>query len=71
MTTTEPTVSGDLLQVLACPRCRSAVAQQGRTIRCTGDACGLVFPIRNGIPIMLLEEARKPGANGSSDEHPS
>lgn len=27
---------------------------------CTGSGCGLRFPIRDGIPVMLIEEAEKP-----------
>jgi uncharacterized protein YbaR (Trm112 family) len=51
-----------LLDVLACPCPRHApVAQQGQTIRCT--ACEATFPIRDGIPVMLLDQAT-PGPSG-------
>ena len=45
-----------LLNVLACPADHHApVEQRGETLVCT--ECGLAFPIRDGIPVMLLDEA--------------
>ncbi len=52
-------VAASLLEVLACPKCKGAVKQQGEEIVCQGAACGLRFPVRNGIPVMLIEEAKK------------
>jgi uncharacterized protein YbaR (Trm112 family) len=48
----------DLLAVLACPKCKGPVAETatGDGLRC--PACGLVYPVEEGIPIMLAEEAR-------------
>ena len=48
----------DLLEILACPRCKGEIrltpAQDG--LIC--DRCRLVYEIRDGIPIMLIEEAK-------------
>ncbi|MEZ5158052.1 MAG: Trm112 family protein [Candidatus Nanopelagicales bacterium] len=45
-----------LLDVLACPCPRHAeVAQVDKGLRCT--VCEAVFPIRDGIPVMLLDQA--------------
>ena len=48
----------ELLKILVCPQCKTAVAltadQQG--LRC--PACRLVYPIHDDIPVMLVEEAR-------------
>ena len=49
-----------LLEILACPGCKEPVKQEGDWICCTG--CGKRYPIREGIPIMLLEEAQEPEA---------
>lgn len=46
-----------LLDILACPKCRYGVELDGEFVRCTNAACRLRYPIRNGIPIMLIEEA--------------
>jgi uncharacterized protein len=52
-----------LLDILACPAEHHApVEQRGDFLVCT--ECGLQFPIRDGIPVMLLDEAR-PAASGS------
>ncbi|MEI6623615.1 MAG: Trm112 family protein [Actinomycetes bacterium] len=45
-----------LLEILACPAEHHApVEQQGDVLVCS--ECGLRFPIRDGIPVMLLDEA--------------
>jgi uncharacterized protein YbaR (Trm112 family) len=48
-----------LLEILACPACKGDVRQDGDTIVCVGE-CGRIYPIRDGIPIMLIEEATLP-----------
>jgi uncharacterized protein YbaR (Trm112 family) len=50
-------LSQDLLEILACPKCHTAVhlTPAGDGLVC--DACRLVYPIRNDIPIMLIDEA--------------
>jgi uncharacterized protein len=53
-------INKDLLKILACPKCKTAVVQEGDTIRCTSKTCGLIYPVRDGIPVMLIEEAAKP-----------
>jgi len=47
-----------LLQVLVCPKCKTEVELEGEKLRCV--QCGLRYPIRNGIPIMLIAEAEAP-----------
>lgn len=47
----------ELLDILACPSCRKAVRQEDDFIQCLNPACGLRYPIREGIPVMLIEEA--------------
>jgi uncharacterized protein len=52
-------VPRELMDILQCPACRSRVEESGDSIVCSG--CGLVYPVRDGIPHMLVEEARLPG----------
>ncbi len=49
------------LEILACPACKSPVSEEGEKLVCASQACGLRYPIRDGIPVMLVEEAEKPG----------
>jgi len=47
-----------LLEVLACPADKQTVELKGDHLVCT--QCGRRYPIRDGIPIMLIEEAELP-----------
>ncbi|MDP8261884.1 MAG: Trm112 family protein [Candidatus Ancaeobacter aquaticus] len=53
-------VDKELLDIMACPECKSDVKLEGEKIVCTNPDCGLKYPIRDGIPIMLVDEAEKP-----------
>ncbi|WP_457572845.1 Trm112 family protein [Desulfolithobacter sp.] len=48
----------ELLDILACPKCKGPVflTDDQNGLVCT--QCRLVYPIRNDIPIMLIDEAR-------------
>ena len=52
-----------LLEVLACPACHSSlrVEDADSELACTNAACGLIYPVRDDIPVMLVDEARTPG----------
>lgn len=50
----------ELLKILACPACKTAVKQEGQWIVCQNSKCALRYPIRDGIPVMLVDEAQKP-----------
>ena len=49
-----------LLAVLVCPACRTKVRLEGDRLVCENAGCGLRFPVREDIPIMLMQEAEKP-----------
>ena len=53
-------VDEELLKILACPACKSPVKLQGERLICQNSQCGLRYPIRDGIPVMLIDEAEKP-----------
>ncbi len=44
-----------LLEILACPQCKGDLECTGEKLIC--HACALAYPIRDDIPIMLIEEA--------------
>ena len=50
-------IDKELLEILACPACKSPMQQEEERIICTAPACGLRYPVREGIPVMLVEEA--------------
>lgn len=53
-------VSAELLAVLACPSCHAELrlARGPERLVCAG--CGLQYPIRDGIPVLLIDEAAPP-----------
>ena len=53
-------IDKELLEILACPRCKAEVKLESDRIVCTNPQCGLRYPIRDGVPVMLIEEAEKP-----------
>jgi uncharacterized protein YbaR (Trm112 family) len=51
-------VSKELLEILVCPLCKAPLdlKPDGSGLRCT--QCRRVYPIREDIPVMLIDEAR-------------
>ena len=49
-----------LLDILVCPACKAKVRLEGERLICENAACGLRYPIRDDIPVMLIGEAEKP-----------
>jgi len=54
---TEMAISEDLLEILACPACKAKVELKpdGSGLKCV--KCLRVYPIRDDIPVMLVDEA--------------
>ena len=59
MSKTENIVDRSLLDILVCPLTKSALRYDSEKQELISDKAGLAYPIRDGIPIMLVEEARK------------
>ena len=66
-------ISQKLLQILACPACKSGLRYDGENQKLIcldqnretrefkrGEPCGLIYSIKDDIPVMLIEEAEKP-----------
>lgn len=53
-------VDKELLDILICPSCRGEIEyrEAEQVIVCT--QCGLRYPVRDDIPVMLIEEAERP-----------
>jgi hypothetical protein len=56
----ETAVDPKLLALLVCPACHGELGPCADLLRCKG--CGLGYPVRDGVPIMLVEEALPPEA---------
>ena len=55
------TISKELLDILACPQCKGDVQLTERQDGLVCKACQLRYPIKDDIPIMLIEEAERLG----------
>jgi uncharacterized protein YbaR (Trm112 family) len=49
-----------LLEILACPACHAPLKENESELVCTAADCGLAYPVRDGIPVLLVDEARRP-----------
>jgi uncharacterized protein YbaR (Trm112 family) len=49
-------LEAEFVALLACPKCRGPLERDVAGLRC--PACGLAFPVRDGVPVLLLEEAQ-------------
>lgn len=45
----------ELIKILVCPKCRGKLRQLEAGFAC--DECSLVYPVRDQIPIMLIDQA--------------
>ena len=52
----------ELMEILACPRCKGELEFREPSDEIVCHTCKLVFPIRQDLPVMLVEEARPLGA---------
>jgi uncharacterized protein YbaR (Trm112 family) len=50
-------ISKDLVDILACPKCKGDIklTEKGDGLIC--GKCKLLYPIKDGIPVMLIDEA--------------
>ncbi len=50
-------LSKDLLEILACPQCKGEITPDESHDSLICSACKLAYPVRDGIPVMLVDEA--------------
>ncbi len=48
-------IDKELLDILVCPLCKTPVVPKGEALKC--NQCRRVYPIKDNIPIMLVDEA--------------
>jgi hypothetical protein len=59
------TIDAELLRILVCPNDRGDIDyhEEQQVIVCR--TCGYRYPVRDGIPVMLIDEAEKPSPGKS------
>ena len=60
------TIDPELLKILVCPLTRSPLRHEGDFL--VGQIGGLRYPIKEGIPILLIDEAKLPDGVASMEE---
>lgn len=50
-------ISKELLEILACPKCKGEVLLTEKQDGLVCNACKLMYPIKDDIPVMLIDEA--------------
>lgn len=54
-----PSINPKLLEILVCPLTKEALTYDAKAQELISEKAKLAYPIRDGIPIMLIEEARE------------
>jgi hypothetical protein len=54
-----PDIDPRLLEILVCPLTKAPLRYDRQAQELISDEAGLAYPIRDGIPIMLVDEARR------------
>ena len=57
--TRRPSFDRRMLEALICPQTQSRLDYDADRQELISKAAGLAFPVRDGIPVMLLDEARR------------
>jgi uncharacterized protein YbaR (Trm112 family) len=47
------------MEIIVCPDCHGKLVADGAELVC--QKCGLAYPVRDDIPVLLVDEARRPG----------
>jgi uncharacterized protein YbaR (Trm112 family) len=55
-------IDKDLLEMMACPNCRGEIDYREAEAVIECRKCHFRYPVRDGIPVMLIDEAEKPSA---------
>ena len=59
MTANRQGIDPKLLEILVCPLTKGPLVYDGEAQELISERAGLAYPVRDGIPIMLVDEARR------------
>ncbi len=60
-----------LLEILVCPDCKGSLTVDHDHDELVCNGCGLAYPVRDDIPVMLIDEARRPHGEAADAPAPS
>lgn len=55
----DPVIDPKMLSILVCPKTRGPLTYDSKTKELVSKKAKLAFPIREGVPILLIDEARE------------
>jgi len=65
---TSPALAPWVREILRCPACGGTLLDRGSAqLACTTPTCGLRYPVRHGIPVLLVDEAVAPASAEPAD----
>jgi len=50
-----------VLDIIVFPKCRAGLRADDAASELVCTGCGLIYPVRDNIPVLLVDEARQPG----------
>lgn len=53
-------IDPQLLEIIVCPACHGDLRADEAALELVCEGCGLAYPVRDDIPVLLVDEARKP-----------
>ena len=53
------------IEMMVCPECNSKLEYDNSSQELICESCKIAFPVKDGIPVMLIEQARKLEQQGS------
>ena len=57
----------ELLEILACPQCKGGLEKRDEPEAFVCAGCRLAYPVRDGIPVMLVDEAERLGGEDGEE----
>ncbi len=51
-----------VLDIIVCPKCRAGLRADDAASELVCTGCGLAYPVRDNIPVLLVDEARQTSA---------
>jgi len=57
-----------LLELIVCPACHGTLAEDDAAAELICTGCGLAYPVRDDIPVLLVDEARQSRVDDKVDD---